>query len=289
MYNKLLAYAKTFGRSETIKDGIATSLWTFRHSVREEPVNANFCRVTRVLSDMNLFKTVKPHPVEKALELAKYASDDNDVEEFKRQRNIVLAFLELKCQRIVTARKPLADLIEEQSKVSGFINRQMMTTVYDSEQEKTDKAFDRDPTQEIKILVKLHERLFDSYYKREKETREHKLEDCYKIMRSSQILDDWRSSFEEATQDMKERHLQIQATRKALLLSDLESADTGFDIVTEKRWKNVLIRWTEESEDDSDDSAWNFLTRQESWVGEWYSIFQTCHEVAALVKAYLEM
>ncbi|CZR58970.1 uncharacterized protein PAC_08862 [Phialocephala subalpina] len=82
MYKKLQKYPRGHAYS-----GLEASL--YMEGVRCQPINALLPMDMRAWSNLNLFKTLTPHPVENALQLAKYADDDNDVVEFKKQRKAI--------------------------------------------------------------------------------------------------------------------------------------------------------------------------------------------------------
>lgn len=93
MHPSLLVYAQTFERSSILRDELRTVRWHCCANMNLKPAPSTFLpQKRRVRKFMNPLKTVVAHPVEHALELAKFACDENDIEEFKTQRKFVLEY-----------------------------------------------------------------------------------------------------------------------------------------------------------------------------------------------------
>ncbi|KAG4430965.1 hypothetical protein IFR05_013552 [Cadophora sp. M221] len=91
IYPKLLGYAQCFERHRAFKRAMGNVRWYCREDVLlERPDNAfhkmNF--LDRQLLDP--FKASVTHPIANGLELAKFACDENDLENVKLQRKTVL-------------------------------------------------------------------------------------------------------------------------------------------------------------------------------------------------------
>ncbi|PVH85471.1 hypothetical protein DL98DRAFT_527476 [Cadophora sp. DSE1049] len=128
MYTRLLFYAQAFERSEHSRFSMEMPRWCdrsefasqSRESVR--PRNQSAMNVNRhPHSYLNVFKTITPHPVEAALELAKFASDENDFGAFKVQRRLITDFLEPQYQRIAAANDLWTSFVKEHETVSGIL------------------------------------------------------------------------------------------------------------------------------------------------------------------------
>lgn len=87
MYEKLLDYAQSFERNEYIQERMTTAAWRYRNGTYETQLTQNILLPLNMYqrASINPFKTVIPHPVEHGLQLAKYASDENDLEKFQGQ------------------------------------------------------------------------------------------------------------------------------------------------------------------------------------------------------------
>ncbi|KAF8859643.1 hypothetical protein BDZ45DRAFT_354042 [Acephala macrosclerotiorum] len=212
----------------------------------------------RARSTLNLFKTRTPHPVEHALELAKYASDENDAEEFKKQRKIILEFLEPQYQRIMEANNKLATFIRGKGRYAGLYGNDHNMYVSPEDKEGTAdrmkhalegtkllqsyaNAFQRDLTPEVELLVNLHHDIFTAYYGKEERGKE--LANVYEQLRGPQNWYILREGFECSANDMKVQHLAIRRARKALFEFDRTGTDTGCEIDAEAWRKDGRFDW----------------------------------------------
>lgn len=230
---------------------MSTPDWKRRYTMKEyedPPINALLPMDMRARSTLNLFKTRTPHVVENALELAKYAGDDNDAVEFKKQRKTVIDFLEPQYQRIMTAHGHLANFIKEKGKIVGLHDEDYDERDPEAQTErmgsalegalllnKYGQAFHRDLTPEVELLVSLHQDVFDAYY--EDETREKELATVYEQLRAQQCWYLWQRAFRDAAKDMQEQHLAIRDARKVLFSCDEVGSDKGCEIDAEE-WRN---------------------------------------------------
>ena len=133
MYEKLICYAQSFERDPICRREMAVSLKTYERKPGEvhwfsgtevprgqsflsnvdRPTNLSPVDATR----LNPYKLERRHPVEAALESAKYRTDMNGIIKFKEQRNIVLTYLERPDQKIIRAANSLRNWPEKYRKM----------------------------------------------------------------------------------------------------------------------------------------------------------------------------
>lgn len=244
MYNNVLAYARTFERDQSFQEEMVTSKHVWREDTNmPTPIDA-MCTDKTPLAALNPFKTKDCHPVEHALELAKYASDENDYDAFKMQRKNMLNYLEPQYQRIMAASDFLTAFVKEQKRGSDVLGTPPLNPKDNGEHTKQiiegtllleayAKAFVRDLSPEVRMIVRLHQDRFGDHY--EDLPRETYLAKMCKAIKT-ECWDEWRKSFRRAADDMDVQYLEIREARKKLFEFDRLETDYGCDIDNE-RWR----------------------------------------------------
>jgi hypothetical protein len=184
MYRNLLVYAQAFERNEIYKKDMATKdkiTWHCEFKRRHADAINRYEKDGLPVMELKHFKTRNMHPVEQSLEVAKCASDVNDRTVFETQRKIVVDFLEPQYQRIRAARDLLKDFMFSASHSMAGYGKHLCIReidVYKEDDlmaydlclrgiviaairgtlllESYAKAFIRDLTPEIEIVIRLH-------------------------------------------------------------------------------------------------------------------------------------
>lgn len=264
MYDKLLVYAQAFSSNTRESSRMKTSRWIGR--MRGQDVfkpNALYTLTAKEYHNIDLLAAAH-HPVERGLELAKFAGDDLDVNEFKVQRKAVLNFLEAQYNRIMKADMLLVDFVAEQHKLGGgvLIEGETMDEEDTSAEwaqaiatgtlilEDYAKALQRDLTPEIRALVRFHGNRYDNV--EEEDELDRQLTWLTRAMKNRD-WDAWQRRFIAAGNIMAGRYLKIRQRRKELFSSDRIGTDHGCDIVVDERGRNVKIDWFDNGEDSDDE------------------------------------
>lgn len=245
MYDRLLTYTKTFERVYSYRKDMETLRWRHREEqgAHEKPaMDASLRLKPWARRFLNPFKTSAPHFVEKSLELAKYASDENDCEDIKRQRKAILEFLEPQYQRILAAHNLLVSFVETQQGEIGILNDQALYKLgsdYDGEHinevldatlllEDYAKSFDRDLTHDVRKIFRLHQDVITGKY--EDLQREQEMCKMDKALKAGDVWQ-WADSFHSAMGDMEEQFMTMRRARAHIFDFDgPEIVDRGCDI-----------------------------------------------------------
>lgn len=262
MYTQLVAYAQAFERNDDYKKAMALEDHVRRHyDLRPWKWSADATSQIgffQQVMELDLFKTAVTHPVEKALELAKFAGDEVNSGKFKTQRKIILLFLEPQYQRITAARALLKEFVDKQTHYTGalgegkcFFEKEHWEVVSTLARENIfraiqgtlllesyAKAFTRDLTPDVAVIIRLHQESFDARYA--DLPREQLLRKLSKAV-SLQDWVSWQGVFKKVVDDMEEQYLCIEKARKALF--DFDVADRGCDIDIDSSKSDERISW----------------------------------------------
>ncbi|KAL2067919.1 hypothetical protein VTL71DRAFT_16017 [Oculimacula yallundae] len=258
MYPRLLHYAQAFERAERTRSLMATYRW---YSPLVLAALLRACELPQDTLDpsyrsgkfLDFMVTITPHPVEAALVLAKFAGDENDYEAFKVQRKIVVDFLEPQYQRIVAATDAWTSFVKQQKTSTGSLGassrefllaptteRIIMTLEATMQLERYAKAFPRDMTPEVELIILLHKKHYDKDYIRLE--REKALDSVSSAVELKQ-WGLWDEHFHTAARDMDEQYLEIRKFRRGLFAGDTIGADPGCAIDI-KAWRcDEKIDW----------------------------------------------
>ncbi|KAH6715263.1 hypothetical protein BKA61DRAFT_673235 [Leptodontidium sp. MPI-SDFR-AT-0119] len=266
MYLKLLNYAQTFEEHVIFREDMGTVRWHCRADVLfKRPDNAFLPMSPLDLKLLNPFKASVTHPVENALELAKFACDENDLQDFKLQRKTVLEYLEPQYKRIAISIYLLRSFVKKHKEiVDGKPDILHRHALYFSQKwaeigeemediveamilvEDCTKAFVRDLTPEIRRLVRLHQERFDKCYDGNcRESNMAILREAY----NDGCARRWYCSLKRAADSVVKQYLSIRKSRKELFDFDAgEIGDRGCEIDIETWRDDEVINW--ESEED---------------------------------------
>jgi hypothetical protein len=199
----------------------------------------------------NPFKGYLIHPVEANLMRAKLASDRQNQAQFKNERANILEFPENQYQHISAASTRVIDFVKTEKKVGELLDAESRSDpvqiCYDSELtlekigeamtlvEEYAEAFKRDMPMEMKKEIRLHQRLFDSFYSGST---------CKNFLwqlREAFDIGDWRrfvNLFRSTVSNLDAQYLSILRARKNLFEEDdlsLESVGSNIDAGRAKR------------------------------------------------------
>ncbi|KAE8450109.1 hypothetical protein EG329_006890 [Mollisiaceae sp. DMI_Dod_QoI] len=234
MYQSLLKYAQAFERNDDIKSQMTTR-WTDSY----EPFifrNRSYHNVAdswyRWRCDFSSSRQMRKFPVEGGLKLAKFASDENDINDFKIQRKAVVDRLESQYKRVISADEELMSFANQQQ----FENGMHLSTISTHHPNVKDKAitegtvilnkyadsFKRDGISEIDKPLKPNKSIFDSLYRDTQRGIDLLL---VADAARARDWDAWKTHFRNVIKDTDRQYLQIRAARKELFKYDTAGTD----------------------------------------------------------------
>ncbi|KAK0100946.1 hypothetical protein ONS95_013063 [Cadophora gregata] len=263
MYASVLGYAQSFERSQIFRGDMGKVRWCCREHMAIMPSPNKFLRQTRHdRKFINPFKTSVTHPVENSLELAKFACDENDLDDFKVQRRVILEYLEPQYQRIADFMDQLRAFVNKQKGVVNgrpgilspdavFRNDEVADVGEQMEDllegtlllEDCARAFVRDLSPEVRRIVRLYQERFDSQY--DTHSRDRVVQGSLNKAFLSADWQDWFYDFKRAAKNMMEQYLRIRDARKKLFESDVGSPeqDRGCNISLETWRCDKILDW----------------------------------------------
>ncbi|KAF7897192.1 hypothetical protein EAF00_005420 [Botryotinia globosa] len=265
MYTSLRNYAQPFERLEDYKSAMDVS-----HTRNElEPTYSFEVSSNIALSGQNInpFKA-SCHPVERALSAAKTSMLQDEMDQFKINRSLLIQYLEPEYQSIEAASKNLVDFIKIHKVASGFFLNPLYIDMDKNHHETTSindiatqalvlledyyASFKRKLEPATKIEIRKYKLLFNSFY--EDLPRERLMKLCDMAYEKQWWLQ-FVKYFQEAVNDMDAQYISIRQARKKLYAWDLQATVREVDV--KPMLSDEIINWNVHEPDTRINLPWH--------------------------------